>query len=147
MARDPLRILLAVRQRSVEQARSALGACLKAEAEVSEGIRSLEDAARRDRATSAAWPEAHQFHEMAAVRLEVARAERLNAAATLQAAASQTEAARGVVTEARTAAEAVEQLIDERKAANQAGIAAREQHALDDIARARLVVRRRGEGC
>jgi flagellar biosynthesis chaperone FliJ len=144
MARDPLRILLAIRHRSVEQARSALGACLKAEATVADGIRSLEDAARRDRVP---WQDAHQFHEMAAARLQVVRAERLTAAAALEATASRSEAARGVVAEARTAAEAVEQLIGEREAANRAGIAAREQHTLDDIARARLAVRRRSEGC
>ena len=47
MARDPLRVLQAIRRRLVEQARYALGECLKAEAEVADRIAVLDDAVRR----------------------------------------------------------------------------------------------------
>ncbi|MEA2737378.1 MAG: hypothetical protein QOH05_685 [Acetobacteraceae bacterium] len=135
MARDPLRILQAVQSRSVEQARHALGACLKAESEAADRISSLDETTRRDREVSGAWVHAHQFLEMAAMRLEAARAERRIVEADLLAASARSEAARGVVTTARTAAEAVGQLIRERDAAADAETIKREQHVLDDIAR------------
>jgi flagellar biosynthesis chaperone FliJ len=144
MARDPLRILLSMRLRSVEQARAAMGVCLAAEAEVAGRIRLLDDALRRDRETSGAWQDAHQFLEMSATHLEVVRAERRTAAMALAAAALHSEEARGVVTAARTAAEAVEQLVSERETASRVEAAKREQHALDDMSRARYVVGQRG---
>jgi flagellar biosynthesis chaperone FliJ len=145
MARDTLQVLLAMRRRSVEQARYALGICLAAEAEVAERIRSLEDSAQRDRETSGVWQDAHQFLEMSAVRLTTARAERHTMADDLAAAAVRSGEARDVVTAARTAAEAVEQLISERTAASQVTAARREQHVLDDIARMHHAVRGRHE--
>ena len=143
MARDPLQVLLAIRERAVEQARYALAACLTTENNIADKARSLDAAVQRDREASATWREAHQFLEMSAVRLGAARAERQTVAAELTAAAVRSAGARGVVTAARTAAEAVEQLIGEREATSQADAARREQHELDDIARARLVVRQR----
>jgi len=147
MARPPLQTLLSLRRLQVEQARAALGVCLKAEAEVAATVRSLDEAARRDHQTAAAWQHAHQFLEMSAIRLDVARANRRNAAAALAAAAARSAEARGVVTASQTAAEAVEQLLSEREAASKAAMATTEQHRLDDIARTRHAVRRRGEAC
>lgn len=141
MARDPLRILLSVRRRSVEQARYALGACLAAEAEVAGKIVSLDDAAARDLETGRAWQEARQFMEMAAIRLAATHAERQAILAELAAAEDRSARARDVATAERAAAEAVEQLIQQRKAADQAEADRREQHVLDDIARS--TVRRR----
>lgn len=57
MARDPLQILLSIRRTAVEQARSALGACLRIEAEVVERIRAVDEAVRRDHEASASWQE------------------------------------------------------------------------------------------
>ncbi|MGD0102779.1 MAG: hypothetical protein ABSC06_01925 [Rhodopila sp.] len=145
MARPPLQTLLSLRRMQVEQARAALGACLKAEAEVAGTVRSLDEAARRDRETAATWQDAHRFLEISASRLGVLRANRRSAAAALAAAAARSAEARGVVTAAQTAAEAVEQLLSEREAASQAGMATGEQHRLDDITRMRHTVRRRGE--
>ena len=139
MARDPLLVLHALRRRAVEQARYALGACLKTEAEVAERARWLDETARRDRAVSAVWPDAHQFLETAALRSATARAERRAVAADMVTAAARSEEARDTVTAARTAAEAVEQLIGERAAAERAALTAREQHVLDEIARGRRV--------
>jgi hypothetical protein len=143
MAGDPLQVLLAMRRRSVEHARYALGACLAAEAAVADRITSLDQSARRDRETSEAWQEAHQFLEMSANRLAAARAERRMIVLDLAAATARSAEARAVVTAARTAAEAVEQLISERAAADAIEAARREQHATDDIARARHAERRR----
>jgi flagellar biosynthesis chaperone FliJ len=141
MARDPLRILLSIRRRAVEQARYALGACLVTEAGVADRIRSLDDTVRRDHEVSKAWQESHQFLEMSAIRTEVTRTERRTISADLAVAGIRSEEARGVVSAARTAAEAVEQLIGERLVASQADAARREQHVLDDIARARRATR------
>jgi hypothetical protein len=48
MARDPLRTVRTVRLRSVDQARYALAACLKSEADVADRIRAIDAAARQD---------------------------------------------------------------------------------------------------
>jgi flagellar biosynthesis chaperone FliJ len=138
MARDPLQVLQVIRRRAVEQARYALGACQKAEADVEARIRVLDDTVRRDGDVSGAWQDAHHFVEMAAMRLAATRAERRIAAAELTAAVARSGVARGIVTAARTAAEAVEQLIEERAGAGRLETLRREQHVLDDIARGRL---------
>jgi hypothetical protein len=143
MARDALRILLSMRRRSVEQARRVLAARLAAEAEVVDRIRWLDNTVHRDHQAAEAWPDAHRFLEMFANRQDVIQGERRILAADLAAAELETGEARGVVSAARTAAEAVEELIGEREAASQAEAAKREQHVLDDIARARLALRQR----
>jgi flagellar biosynthesis chaperone FliJ len=135
MARDPLRILLSVRRRSVEQARYALGACLAEEAAIAGKIVALDDEAARDRATARAWPDSHQFKETAAMRLAAAQAKRQASQVELTAAEDRSTQARGIVAAQRAAAEAVEQLIQEREAAAGAERNRREQHSLDDIAR------------
>ena len=141
MARDKLGILLSMRRRSVEQARYALGACLAAENEVADKIRTLDDTARRDRTTGAEWQDAHRYGEMLAIRQDVTRAERGKFLADLTSAEAESGDARGIVSNARTAAEAVEQLIAERAAVCRAEALRREQHVLDDIARTRLTTR------
>jgi flagellar biosynthesis chaperone FliJ len=140
MARDPLQILLSMRRRSVEQARYALGACLATEAQAADRIRSLDDTVRRDRETVRAWQDSHQFMEMSALRLDAMLAQRRTLLAEFAMAETRSTQARGVVAAARTAAEAVEQLMGERAVADQAEAAKREQHVLDDIARGRLTL-------
>src|ERR1700692_704982 len=109
MARDPLRALLSLRRRSVEQARNALGACLAAEAAVAARIRALDAAARRDREAAEAWPDAARFLEVSANRQDVLQAERRTLAADLTAAEAHVAEARDAVAAARTAAEAVDE--------------------------------------
>lgn len=137
MARDSLAILRTVRRRSVEEARYALGACLAAEAAVTERIQAIDDAARRDRAASQAVDGAHQFLEIFARRLQAAEQDRSAAEAALTVARARSDEARAAVVDARTAAEAVETLISERLAAAETDAGRREQHMLDDIARPR----------
>jgi hypothetical protein len=139
MARDPLLVLHAMRRRAVEQARYALGSCLQAEADVANRARLLDETMRRDREAGGAWQDAHQFLEMAAIRSDQVRAERQIVAAEMVKVSIRSGEARNVVTAARTAAEAVEQLIGERTAATRATAATREQHVMDDIARLRRV--------
>jgi flagellar export protein FliJ len=138
MPHDPIRLLRLLRRRSVEQARSALGACLAAENEAAERISAIDDAARRDRAARAELQDAHRFQDMFVRRIDVRNADRRAAEAGFAAAQARSAAAREAVVAARTAAEGVETLIDERAAAEAAVAARGEQHALDDMARARF---------
>jgi hypothetical protein len=138
MAADSIRILRAVRRRSVEEARHALGACLTAEAQAVDAVQAIVDKARRDRAAHQTVEEPHQFLEMFLRRSGVAEAERVSAEAALTAARARSDAARIAVVAAQTAAEAVETLIAERALSDEEEANRREQHALDDMARTRF---------
>jgi hypothetical protein len=138
MARDSIRILRAVRRRSVEQARYALAACLTAEAQAAAAVQAVADAARRDRAAHPAVEYSHQFLEMFVRRLRVSDAKRLAAEAALTTAQARSAEARAAVVAARMAAEVVEALSVERAVADELEANRREQHALDDMARSRF---------
>jgi flagellar biosynthesis chaperone FliJ len=138
MAADSIRILRAVRRRSVEEARHALGACLTAEAQAVDAVQAIVDKARRDRAAHQTVEESHQFLEMFLRRSGVAEAERVSAEAALTAARARSDAARIAVVAAQTAAEAVETLIAERALSDEEDANRREQHTLDDMARTRF---------
>lgn len=88
--------------------------------------------------------DSHEFLEMISKHQTAVREERRAAMAALTAAETVSAGARIVVTGARMAAEAVEQLIEERDAAILAEAERREQHVLDDIVRAGRTARRRG---
>jgi hypothetical protein len=145
MARDKLQVLLSMRRRVVEQARYALGACLDVESEAADKIRTLDDLVRRDRAIGAEWHDARHFREMSAIRMDAIRAERGAVLADLTAAEAASEHARGIVSTAWAATEAVERLIADRAVDCRAKLSVREQHVLDDISRSRRVVHRRSE--
>jgi flagellar biosynthesis chaperone FliJ len=138
MARDPIRLLQAIRRRSVEEARQALGLCLAAEAKLAEEIREIDAQSEIDRAANQAVEEPHRFLEMFVRRLRARDVERNAAAAALTAAQTRSDEARLAVVAARTAAEAVDTLIAEKAARAQADTNRRELHALDDIARNRF---------
>lgn len=126
---------MSVRRRSVEQARYALGACLAAESAVADKITALDDTAARDREAGRGWQDSLRFVEMEAIRLAAMQMERRAVLADLAAAEGRSGQARGIVAAERAAAEAVDQLIQERQAASQVEANRREQHVLDDITR------------
>jgi hypothetical protein len=138
MARDPVRLLRTVRLHAVEQARHALAACLARELAAAQRLRAIDDAASRDRAANPAVAEAHRFLDTFARRLQVSAEERGTVAADLAAAQADSDAARALLVEARTAAEVLATLIAERAAAVELDARRREQHALDDMARTRF---------
>jgi flagellar biosynthesis chaperone FliJ len=146
MARDSLQVLLAMRRRSVEKARYALGACLAAELQAAAAIQAIADAARRDRAAYQSADHPDQFLEMYVRRLHVSDEKRLAAEAALRAARARSAEARAAVLAARMAAEAVETLSIERAAAAELEANRREPHALDDMARTRFNSERRPAG-
>ena len=98
----------AIRRRSVEEGRYALGACLTAEAQAAEAVQAIADAARRDRAAHETVEDSHRFLEMFVHRLRVSDTKRLSAEAALRAAQARSAEARAAVVAARMAAEAVE---------------------------------------
>jgi hypothetical protein len=120
-----------------------LAACLAEETAAADRIRVLDEDRRQDHVIHGSWPDAHHFQEISASHLEAIRARRQTAAASLLAAESGSSEARGVVTAARAAAEAVEQLINERDAHNRAEADRQQQHAVDDIARSGRATRHR----
>jgi flagellar biosynthesis chaperone FliJ len=138
MTADSIFLLRAVRRRSVEQARQALGACLAAEAQARDALEAIADNARRDRATHHTVQDPHQFLEMFVRRSAVAEAERVSAEAELTAARERSDAARIALVAAQTAAETVDKLIAERALLDKVDVNRREQHALDDMARTRF---------
>jgi hypothetical protein len=137
VARDPLRAVQAMRHRLVEQARYALAACLKSEADVMARIKAIDDAHAQDRAAQQAVENAYQFHEVFRRREQARQTERSLAEAALAAAQARSAEARAGVGTAWAAAEAVELFISERAVAADIEAARREQHELDDIVRCR----------
>jgi hypothetical protein len=135
---DPMWRLRQLRRFAVEQARAALGACLTAENQIAERIAAIDAAVQRDLAADAALDHADRFRDMFVRRTEARRVERSAAQTALAAAQARSAVARAGVVAARTAAEAVETLIGERAVAVAAAVARAEQHALDDMARARV---------
>jgi hypothetical protein len=138
MARDPIRLLRTVRLHAVEQARHALAACLTKELAIAQRLRAIDDAANRDRAANPAVTEAHRFLDMFARRLQVGALERGMVVVDLAATQADSHAARALLVDARTAAEALATLIKERTAIADMDARRREQHALDDMARTRF---------
>ncbi len=139
MAVERLKVLLTVRQLTVEQARQALAMCMKVEAEVSARIAVIDFDMQRNRAINKAAEHTHPFLQMFAQRLENMQTWRKQEAAALAVAESRSADARACVTEARIAAEAVQALIEERSVAAAAEISRRSQHMMDDIARTQFV--------
>ena len=136
MAQDPLRVLLKVRRRIVDQARLNVGLCLEAEAAASKRIDALDEMVRRNQEAGENFPERNQFLEIIYRRHDEIRAQRTALVDALKHVQTQTAEARAVLVTVRTSAEVVEQLVDERAAADAREAERREQHTLDDIARA-----------
>jgi len=135
MARDPLKVLSAVRQRAADRQRQALAACLRAEAAIEDRIRTLEEAVRQDQVLAGTAPDAPLFHDIFIATRQHWRAEQQVSQTALAEAGRQADQARAALAAARLAAEAVDRLIDERTTAAHAEADRRAQHVLDDIAR------------
>lgn len=135
MARDALQLLLSIRQRAVDGAHQTITLCLKAEADIQDKINALDEAARRDHLAAREAVERVPFLDMFVARLHQTQSERRTFNMALAAAEARSADARAALMLARRAAEAVETLLQERKAAAAAHGEKRAQHVLDDIAR------------
>ena len=136
MARDPLRILLTVRRHAVEAERHALAGCVAEEAAIAVRVAALDDAMRRDRDAATGWDDAYRLLELAPVRRDVWLTERRALVLEADAAACRSQAGRDRLAAARTASESVVQSMSEREIERRAEAIRREQHELDDVARA-----------
>jgi hypothetical protein len=137
MARDPLQVLLAVRQRAVDQQRQALAERLRVEAEAVDRVRALTEAILRDQNAPSSPTDALLARDVLIATRRHRLAERQIAAVAVIEAARLAEAARGVLADTRLAAEAVQTLIAERSLASRVEADRRAQHELDDITRTR----------
>ncbi len=149
MVRDPLHALLGIRRRAVDQARETLADSVAAESTAIAKILASDVAIRAERAAIDSGRDDGRGAEMFAAWSAQARVRRAAAVAALAAAEDRTTHSRALLAAARSAADAVEQVIEQRAAAEQAKTAVREGHGLDDIARAQRrarAVRPRGAG-
>ncbi len=136
MARDPMRVLLTVRRHAVEAERRTLAGCVAEQAAIAARIAALDDAMLRDRDAAAGWDDAYRFLELAPVRRDAWLADRRTLVLEADAAACVSQAGRDRLAAARTASESVVQSMSEREAERRAEAIRREQHELDDVARA-----------
>jgi hypothetical protein len=139
--KDPLLVLLMVREAAIDQARRTLAGCLRLEAEAAGLISRIDAAVPRERAAADRSADERGGKEVFAAWSARARDQRAAAVAALAAAETQSARARADLAEARTAARAVGQLIDNRRTAARVRTETREAHALDDIARSRHLAR------
>jgi flagellar export protein FliJ len=131
MARDPLVPLLKLRRLAVDQARQGLAECLARE-EVTEKVLAEAEAAL-ERETLAAQASASDGEvEAFAAWLPYGRMAVQKAQSARDAAAVETTLGRAALTLARSAAEAVEKLIEQRRQKNDAEAEQRERAVLDE---------------
>lgn len=136
MARDPLRTVLAIRERAVDELQRELAACIRSEAEIAMRIAALDQAASRDRSFHQGLPEPHRFQDMFAVRRIADAVAKASAERELVDAESRSAQARSALVAARVEAEVVGAVIAERAALTATALARREQHELEEAARA-----------
>jgi hypothetical protein len=133
MPRDSLNVLLLLRQQEVDRQRQELADCSAAEIRAAGTVRAIDAALARDSEDGSA--DGLLFRDIVLATRQHLRAQRQHAVAALAEAEARSDDARGRLAAARLAAEAVDRLILERRAAARAE--RRAQHALDDIARSR----------
>lgn len=139
MRRDPLRLLLRLRQQAVEEARRALAASLKAEAEAAAARDGILQQAARDRGHEATLAGLSPSLLTAATLGSDRLAHRQRQAQVMvQRAGQETAVRRERVVAERTQAEAVAALLAEREAKTSRYAEKKLAHALDDMARARF---------
>ncbi len=135
MARDRLRSVRTIRDRTVDGLRRDLAACVAAETAVEARIANLEDAVRRDRAAHGMLEDAHRFQDMFAKRRAAGETERAAAVRDLAEARARSAEVRADLVAARVAAEAVGAVIAERAGAVAITRVRREQTDLEEAAR------------
>lgn len=141
MAHNRLRVVLAVRQRMVDEAHRILVDRLRAEADAERRVHEIDEARRLDREVNPGEEIRALFLEMSGSSIISVNAARQTAIEILSAAAALSTQSRAELAAAKASAEAVETLILQRLALEVADRAGKDQHILDDIARNRSVGR------
>lgn len=140
MKRDPLPALLKLRRGTVDEAKQALARSLEAEAEASRSLAAAQEAIWRETQAASDLSASDGAVEAFAAWLPVGREHVGAAEEAVAAAAAETVRARAVLTQARAALRAVEELHATREATEAAARQRREQAMLDEAGlRARRV--------
>jgi len=133
MRRDPLPIVLRLRRTEMEAARSDLLAAEARAAEAKEATLAAQLAIRREMAAACSAEADDVSVESFAAWLPVGRAAQTRAEAMWRRAEEDSIRARTLFNLARTAAEAVEKLIEEQRLADVKAAMAKDQLVLDEI--------------
>lgn len=130
---NPLQTLLRLRALTVDQARQGLADCLNREAAAQEALRDLECAIARETKVASDPGTGDGVVDDFAVWLRRVRIDQMTAEQALRTAETHTNEARAVLSAGRAALRAVEKLIDEQAALQDAAEKKTEQAALDEI--------------
>lgn len=135
MARDPIEALLKVRKLAVDAAQQDFAACLRTEGEANRRERVARDAIASESATATRLDADDAAVEAFAAWLPVGRTALAEAEADAERARADTARARAALSVARSAMQAVEELLAERAAQRAAERERRAQAELDDLPR------------
>ncbi|HSU06208.1 MAG TPA: flagellar FliJ family protein [Acetobacteraceae bacterium] len=133
MNRDPLLTVLRLRRMVLDDASRELADCLRQETEAQQAVTGVETAIARETDVATSLSADDAVVEAFGVWLRRARQDLRAAVAVRQRAEMETTRSRAILAAARAAAKAAEQLMAERKTAEQVAVARREQAVLDEI--------------
>lgn len=137
MKRDALDATLRLRRLALEDAMRELAACFRAEAEADQAVAAVEAAIERETEAASSLTADDAVVEAFGVWLKRARQDLRSAEAVRVRAETETVRARAVLTAARGAVKAAEEVIGAKDAARRADAARREQRALDEMGQRR----------
>ncbi|MGE0415639.1 MAG: flagellar FliJ family protein [Acetobacteraceae bacterium] len=134
MPDDQMRVLLRLRRLAVDEASRQLAECLRVEADAGADVRDLDREVERQRLAASSLEFGDAEVEAFARWLRGARQRREVLVETLNTAEARASEARAVVAAARSAARAVESVIDQRDAEQRMTLARAEQRVVDEVA-------------
>jgi flagellar export protein FliJ len=132
MARDPLQAVLKLRELAVEEARRDVAACLELETAAGREAAAAEQAIGRETAAATDLSAGDAEVESFAAWLPHGRRRAREAHEKHEAAAMDTARARAVLAASRAGVEAVQKLIEKRRAEENAALARKAQAELDE---------------
>src|SRR5690349_2668678 len=134
MSREPLEALLRLRRLAADQARRGLAECLRVESEAAAAVAAIEAAIEHETEAATSLAAGDAEVEAFAAWLRRIRPKQRSAEAAEETAEAATARARGVLSAARAAVRATEQMLEKHAAAIQGEAERRAQAALDEIA-------------
>lgn len=137
MKRDALAATLRLRHLALDDAMRELGNCFRLEAEAEQAVAAVEAAIERETEAASSLTADDAVVEAFGAWLKRARRDLRAAEANRAHAETETVRARAVLTAARGAVKAAEEVIAAKAAVQRADEARREQHALDEMGQSR----------
>jgi flagellar export protein FliJ len=132
MARDPLQAVLKLRELAVEEARRHVAQCLEAETTAGHELAEMDQAIARETAAASDLAAGDAEVEAFAAWLPQARRRARAAEAKHEAAVMETARARAALAATRAGAEAVQKLMEKRRAEHEAELQRKAQAVLDE---------------